>query len=220
MTIQAVAQQAEATGAVEEPLDGVQDQAGQEPAQVEETGGESQTDLGFPAETALAEMTEAERAAYWKHEKSKQQRKFEDADRRVKALEAEAAELKRAALPEAERVAAEAREQARVEAMAEARKELLPALVIAKLEARGLSAEDAAERVELLDLSKLVDEDGALVADRLDRIAPAAGAQRHQGQPSPQQSFQQAGGAPVTPRTSLSPAAIADRAAQIKNKTN
>lgn len=89
---------------------------------------------GFPKDTPVAEMTDAQQAAYWKH----QSRKHED---RVKGqadydtVKAERDALKAAGLTENEKAIEAAKATARDEAKAEARAAIMPQLVTAKFEA-------------------------------------------------------------------------------------
>lgn len=209
--------QAEQTNPADAAVDTDGGQQAQQGQQEEQNGDDGNVDLGFPADTALDDMTDEQRVAYWKNQSKVQQRKHEAEVRERKAeaarLEASLDELRLKSLSAEERAAEEAVRTARVEAAAEARVAILPRLAVAELRARGLSAEDAAERVEFLDLSKLVDESGELVAERLDRLVPAAPAGL-----SPQQVFHSAGGTPSQHRTSLGADAVAARAEQIKNK--
>ena len=55
--------------------------------------GDESEERGYPLETPLAEMTDAERANYWRHESKKQQRRFQAALAQIRQSIDEAAHI-------------------------------------------------------------------------------------------------------------------------------
>jgi len=83
----------------------------------ENGGGGDQTQTGFPADTPVAEMTQDQQLAYWKHQSRKHERRADerkDYDQ-LKADSEELIRLRSESQTEAERALAEAREEARRE---------------------------------------------------------------------------------------------------------
>ena len=106
----------------------------------------------FPANTPVAEMTDAQAAAYWKE----QSRKHEG---RAKDNHAELEKLRRGQLSDQEQAVANARDEGRSEALREASL----TIVAAKLEAAGVGVDDIAD----LDLSKFLTPDGEVDAAKV-----------------------------------------------------
>lgn len=146
-------------------------------------------DKGFPENTPLSDMTDVQKAAYWRHESKKQER-IATEERSAKAkLQADLDEAKRQTLSDEERALADAKAQGRGEATAEARAEQLPMIALYELRLRGMSAEEAGEVVEVLDLSKLAREDGSLDSDRLDSLVQRTGARSPGGSRGREQGY-------------------------------
>lgn len=145
------------------------------------------SDKGFPADTPVAEMTDAQQAAYWKHQSRKHENTAKargDYDE-LRARAAKADELEAAARTEAEKAVAAARK----EAEAETRKALAPGLVRAEFRAAAkgvLSDEQRDALLEDLDLSKYLTDKGevdeAKVANKVKAFAPAGNGRADLGQ--------------------------------------
>lgn len=145
------------------------------PAKVEATDDEGNK-LGFPKDTPTADMTDAERAAYWRTESKKHQ----------KALPKNLADLQRDAqawqdyqrtqkTPEQQQTEQQQRDsEARIkrEAAEDAAKTLLEAI----LSERGKKTEEVDDLLDTLNLSKLLTDDGKLdrtkVRTLADKLAP------------------------------------------------
>lgn len=168
--------------------------------------------LGFPKDTPIAAMTPEQEAAYWRNESKKQQR---IADEKTAAI----AVLEREKLSDAERAAEDARAGAESVGEQRARAATLPRLMVAELRARGLSVEDAKERIEFLDLTKFVDESGELKDDALDKFAGAVAAPVEQSRRvGPADVFSAAGGQiPPAAPVSLSLEDVQKHASSIYN---
>jgi hypothetical protein len=139
----------------------------------------SDRDLGFPPDTPVAEMTDKQAAAYWRH----QSRKHEE---RAKASAAQVADLKPRAdqydqLAQASRTEHEkALDEAKAQARAEAQREAALGLVRARMEfeAKGRLADDKLGAVlDPIDMTKFLAADGSVDTDKVkafvDGIAPA-----------------------------------------------
>lgn len=120
---------------------------------------------GYPAGTPVSEMSPEQAAAYWKA----QARKHEG---RAKDNHAELEKLRRDQMTEQERALTDAVDSARTEA----RREMVNEIVQARLEAAGVPADDIAD----LDLSKFVNQDLTVDADKV----AATGARFKQRTPS------------------------------------
>jgi hypothetical protein len=115
-------------------------------------------------------MTDAQQAAYWKH----QSRKHEDragATADYDAVKAELDRLKALTQTDAEKAIEQARAEARTQAKAEAIRDSLPRLVKAEIKAAAagrVPAERLDAGFDLLDLTKFLTADGSEVdADRV-----------------------------------------------------
>lgn len=174
----------DAAGGAEPPAEGADGAQGtegqpdgQQPADDAQDGDGDGDGQGFPANTPLAEMTDAQRAAYWRAQSRKQQRLAES--RRDRDELAERARLwdehQRAQQSPAEQALEQAREQARAEARAEAAAQVTTAYLASGLEARGRSSEDVAALLEGVDPARFVGEDGqpdrARISAYVDRLA-------------------------------------------------
>lgn len=113
-------------------------------------GGQGGTDLGFPENTPLAEMTVEQREAYWKHQARKhEQRASQRADYdELKAKADKFDELEREKLTPSEQALAQARDEAKAEGRAEAQREANSSAVKAMLEVTLASRGKTAEQVE------------------------------------------------------------------------
>lgn len=142
-----------------------------------ESGG-GQSDLGFPAQTALTEMTVEQREAYWKHKA----RKHEDLNKQradyddLKARARRAEELEQASQTEQERALQQAREEARREGENLGASRYLADAIRADLRAStGKSNEDLATVMGVIDTSKFVKDDGDIDSEKLAEFAATFG---------------------------------------------
>jgi hypothetical protein len=131
-------------------------------------------DKGFPADTPVAEMTDAQAAAYWKHQARKHEntaKSRSDYDD-LKKKAAEADKLRKAAETEAEKAIREAREAGE----AEAAKKAAPKLVAAEFRAaaRGLLDRDQIDDLlEDLNLEKFLTDTGEVDVDKVEKRVKA-----------------------------------------------
>ena len=152
-------------------------------------------DLGFPKDTPVDDMTDAQQAAYWKNQSKTQQRAREDAEKGKKAYEkfgtvdelqsaVDAAEQARvAALDDNQKAIETARAEGKAEGAAESGGKHLAAAVTGMLIAHTKGAqesfEDASKRVsgaiEFADLTKFIGENGELDADKVQTFAQSIG---------------------------------------------
>lgn len=136
---------------------------------------------GYPANTPIQQMTDAQQAAYWKHY-ARQHETTANSRGDYDTLKAKAEEFDRqqaANATEAQKAVAEA---ARV-ATEKAREAYLPQLVAAKFEVAvgsRLTAEQLAAVLEPLDLSKFVDASGNVDAVKVATFAANIGGQQQQ----------------------------------------
>jgi hypothetical protein len=136
------------------------------------------TDLGFPANTPLEQMTVEQREAYWKHHARRHEQAYKDAN--IADLQRQAQEL--AALKAATQTDQEkAVESARAEGRTQALREAATALVDAHFAAAtpGLSPQDRQDLLAGIDRTYFLAADGitvdtAKVTSYAARIAPAA----------------------------------------------
>lgn len=149
-------------------------------------------DLGFPPATPVDDMTDSEKAAYWRNEAKKQQKraeKFEklgDPDKiraDLDAAEQAAEDARRAAQTDHERAIEDARNEGRAAGIAEGSSKWLKDAVqshIALLaQAPGEAPDDTRARVngvlQYIDPTQFVGDDGALDADKLTNFATSLG---------------------------------------------
>lgn len=174
----------------------------------EDDGGGSDpkpADLGFPEQTALAEMTVEQREAYWKHKArkhedlNKQRADYED----LKARAQRADELERANQTEQEKALQQAREEARREGENLGASRYLADAIRADLRAStGKSNEDLAPVMGVIDTSKFVMDNGDIDSAKLAEFAAAFGIT------TPQQSMDPARAALARNRTTSTPQAV------------
>jgi hypothetical protein len=144
----------------------------------------SQGASGFPANTAVADMTAEQQAAYWKHHARKHETAAKDwsslaAGRTAEQLQADLAELatlRQASLTDTERAVADARTQAQ----AETRARYAPMLAAAEFRAALAHVPDDRRDaiIEGLNLAAYVGEDGNVDTARVrayaQTVAPPA----------------------------------------------
>jgi hypothetical protein len=166
-----------------------------ENSKTEGTDGEKENKLGFPEDTPVAEMTDKEAAAYWKHKARKHentvkaQKDYAD----QKALADKWREHEQKQKPADQVAQEELEKRIREEARKDALKEAAPKFVNAEFKAQignRLPAEKLKLILEDLDHTKYLDADGEVdverVKSRVEIIAPAASAN-----PNPRQRTHQ-----------------------------
>lgn len=165
--------------------------AGQQPPATTPAG--SDQDLGFPPNTPLAEMTESQQLAYWRHQAKKHENRnkamVDYDDLRAKAEQYDA--LLATTQSEHEKAVAEARRQGETEAMAKANQRLVKAYVMAAVGDR-LAPDSVNAVLDNLDPTKFItngdvdtDKVNAYAAVIAPPAAPAATAPPTQQPPTP-----------------------------------
>lgn len=143
--------------------------------------GPKATDLGFPAETPLAEMTAEQQAAYWKHKARKHESRAKGAED-YDQIKAELDQLKAERMSESEKAIEDAKKEARAEAASEFGPKMAGAVLRTALASRGIEAEEIESKLSYVDFAKFLDNNGDVDSDKvqgyLDDIAP----QQRQGQ--------------------------------------
>lgn len=132
------------------------------------------TDLGFPADTALAEMTDAQRAAYWKHH-SRRHEATASARADYDALKADSvalAALRAANLTDDEKKLDEARRDGE---NLGAQRYLMDAVTSRLLHLTGKTDEEIAAAIDLIDVTKLTLTDGNLDIPKITAFAGTLG---------------------------------------------
>lgn len=149
-------------------------------------------DLGFPAATPVEDMTDVQKAAYWRNESKKQQRradKFEGLGdpeairQRITAADDAAEQARLAALSDNEKALETARKEGREAGITEGSgtwlKDAVQARAALLAQAPGESAEDVETRVNgvltYIDAKQFVGDDGALDNDKLTKFAKSLG---------------------------------------------
>ena len=138
------------------------------------------TDKGFPDGTPVAEMTDPQQVAYWRHQSRKHEQRAEsrkDYDE-LKTKAAEADRLRQERETEAEKAIREAREQGRKDALAESAPGLVAAEFRGALAGR-LTDEQRDALIEDINPGRYLKDDGtvdiAKVRERANILAPATG---------------------------------------------
>ena len=144
-------------------------------------------DLGFPANTPVAEMTAEQQAAYYRHQQQKWQGRFKNlvGDRSFDEAKADLeafAEYKKSQQTPAEQQLEQRYAQGKADAIAEANTRAATAILRATLASQELPQDEIDGIVEPLDLTKFFTEDGSDVdIDKLTtygkRFSPAGKAQ-------------------------------------------
>jgi len=124
------------------------------------------TDLGFPAETPIADMTETQELAYFKHHSRRHEAAAAKSSREAEAFKADSAELaalRTKNLSEDEKAIATARAEARAEGRTEGASQYLNDAIQGRLlHLTGRTEEELDVALELIDVNKLVLADGSL----------------------------------------------------------
>lgn len=143
-----------------------------------EGGGQQQEDRGYPADTPVAEMTEAQQAAYWKYHSRHWQARAEgrkDYDQ----IKNERDQLKAQTQTAEEKAIEDARAEGRAEALKEYAPRVARGTLISALATRGMKREEIDAQLEFVDLSKFVTADGETDADKVEAyvqgVAPSTG---------------------------------------------
>lgn len=138
-----------------------------------DTGSEAAAPHGFPAETPLAEMTDAQQAAYWKHHARKHEGTVKayggKTPQQIAEMETQLAELQSMQLTAEEKAIADAVSQAQASTRAEVEQEWQGKYRTARLEAVAgtvLTDKDQLKSfMSIVDTSKFVGEDGDIDTD-------------------------------------------------------
>lgn len=147
-----------------------------------DNGSDKGKDLGFPANTPVAEMTAEQQAAYYRHQQQKWQGRFKNlvGDRSFDEAKADLdayAEYKKSQQTPAEQQLEQRYAQGKADATAEANTKAAKAILSATLAAQELPQAEIDGIVEPLDLTKFFTEDGDVDIDKLSaygkRFAPA-----------------------------------------------
>jgi hypothetical protein len=137
---------------------------------------EQGNDLGYPLNTAVAEMTDGQRANYWRFESKKQQKAREDAERKLTAQNGSASgtvpdQQKQNAQPDDKAV------QARIdEARREGQRDAVVIALTTSLQMRERTKDEIDELLGVVDPNKFLGDDGKVdstkVANYISRVAP------------------------------------------------
>lgn len=138
-------------------------------------------DLGYPADTRVAEMTAEQQANYFRHQKDKWEGRFRNiaGDKSFDDIRAdldELAEIRKSQQTPAEQAINEAREQGKAEARADAASKAATAIFRASLEAQEHDEKDIDELVENFNVANFIkdgDVDTGKLAAFAKRFAPA-----------------------------------------------
>ena len=137
-------------------------------------GGNQPEDLGFPKDTAVAEMTPEQQAAYWRNQAKVQQRKADERSDYDK-LKADSAELEKLRADNATD-AEKALEDARREGENIGAERYLKNAVTAEFRAlTGKTKEEVDAVFAHVDPKSFVDDKGDIVADKLETFAAGFG---------------------------------------------
>lgn len=122
-------------------------------------------DLGFPKDTPVAEMTDAQQAAYWRNQSRKHQGRFDSlvGDRSFDDVKADLdayAKVQREQQTPAEQALADAREAGRQEARTAERTASATAVFRGALEAGGVTGDDLEELVSNFNVTNYVGDNG------------------------------------------------------------
>lgn len=133
-----------------------------------------QNELGFPANTPVAEMTDAQQAAYWRNESKKQQAiadSRKDYDEKAEKAAAHDTYVAEHATDEEK-----AREQARREGEVIGAEKYLKDAVVGKFQAlTGRTDEEVAATFEHVDPKSFLDDKGEIVAEKITAFAATFG---------------------------------------------
>lgn len=142
------------------------------PEATDETG----VKLGFPSETKVEDMTDAQKAAYWRNEAKKQQKRvpgnLDQLQQDAQAWQQYQASQK----PPAEQQAEQLRQQTEAQVRLEVAKDSALAILRTNLHTRGKNAEEIDELVKFVNPESFLTSekkiDTGAVTSYLDRVAP------------------------------------------------
>lgn len=154
--------------------DGGQGQAGGQPAdqpgQQHGADGSGQGDLGFPANTPVAEMTADQRANYWRNQAKVQQARVpKDVDQLTEKA-SKWDEMQRSQMTASEQQLADAKAAGRAEALQSSNSEQVSNLLHVALSARGKSGDDLDELVAAANPAAFI-ADGKVVPSKITAYA-------------------------------------------------
>lgn len=142
-------------------------------------------DLGFPADTALKDMTEAQQTAYWKNAARKHEAAFRSkfgqdmTPEKVTQLRDDIEKNRQANLSAQEKAIEEAKKAGRSEALAESNERLIDTLIDARLKAAGNKKSKDFPLLDTIDRSKFITNEGDIDTDKvasvLDAVIPVDG---------------------------------------------
>lgn len=126
-------------------------------------------DKGFPENTPVAQMTDAQRAAYWQHQSQKHEGRYKNltGDRSfddTKAALDEYARIQREQQTPAEQALADAREAGKKEGLASAHQLSAKTIFEGALRANGVTEADVTELVKSLNVGAYVGDNGVDVS--------------------------------------------------------
>lgn len=128
-------------------------------------------DLGFPKDTRVADMTDGQQAAYWRHQSQKHEgryrhltgdRSFDDVRKDLEDL----AEIKKSQQTPAEQQLTERYEQGKKDAANEANTKAATAILRANLTSQGFEGDELTDLLDFIDVSKFV-IDGEVDTDKV-----------------------------------------------------
>ena len=154
------------------------------PADVARKAAETQpgsTDLGFPEDTPVSEMSVEQQAAYWKHKARKHEKRSKDRED-YDALKAERDQLKAAQMTDAERAVEDARKEGESTAAEKFSAKIAEASLRGALAGRGLDAETAESKLSYVDFGKFLNDNGEVDSDKVQRYIDDIAPQRQSGQ--------------------------------------
>lgn len=152
--------------------------------------GDGGEDLGFPKDTPVAEMTDKQQAAYWRHQSKRHESRATGLSKltggktaeEIRAEQQELEGFRNASRTDSERAAKEAADKARSEERASYGSKLVAAEFRAAL--AHVDADRRASIIEGLNLAAYLDEHGDVDTDKVTKyaetIAPAGTANQHQ----------------------------------------
>lgn len=138
---------------------------------------ETGVSLGFPKDTAVADMTDKQASAYWRHQTKVQQRRVPGNLTQLEADAAELARIKASQQTPAEQQLQAARDEAAAATRAEVGKEAALALLRVSLHTRGKSDAEIDELLVYTSADSFLTNDKKLDAGKVtsyvDKIAPS-----------------------------------------------
>lgn len=122
-------------------------------------------DLGYPKDTPVAEMSDKQQAAYWRHNARKHETRYKDltGDRSsddVKKDLADLAEYRKSQMTPAEQALTAARDEGKAEGIKNERRNTATTVFRGALEAGGLEADEVTELVTNFSVDAYIGDDG------------------------------------------------------------